>query len=111
MAPRTVPTFERPASEGARFANVPRTMGGQFRRHLAPLVFGTLCLAAFQYAMNRIDWLAKTAIDIIFGRAPGKVPHDAAGPLRAAEGVLRADGGAGPTSPARAEGPPAGEGR
>jgi len=63
MAPRTVPTFERPASEGARFANVPRTMGGQFRRHLAPLVFGTLCLAAFQYAMNRIDWATKATVD------------------------------------------------
>lgn len=37
-------------------------------------------LAGFQLAMNRIDWLSKTAIDIIFGRAPGKVPQDAAWP-------------------------------
>jgi ATP-binding cassette subfamily B protein len=38
-------------------------MSGQFRRHLAPLVFGTLCLATFQYAMNRIDWATKATVD------------------------------------------------
>ena len=33
-------------------------------------VIGTLTLAAFQLAMNRIDWQSKAAIDLVFGRRP-----------------------------------------
>jgi ATP-binding cassette subfamily B protein len=33
-------------------------------------VLGTVVLAAFQLSMNRIDWLSKTAIDLIFGEDP-----------------------------------------
>lgn len=38
----------------------------QLRRHWHSYVLGGLMLAAFQFSMNRIDWLAKEAIDTIF---------------------------------------------
>src|SRR5690606_36984566 len=44
---------------------------GLFRRHLWAYVAGTAMLALFQFALNRIDWQAKAAIDAIFGEAPG----------------------------------------
>lgn len=50
------------------------------RQHLFSYGLGALMLAGFQLAMNRIDWLSKSAIDIIFGRAAGKSPGDAAWP-------------------------------
>ncbi|HEY2514168.1 MAG TPA: ABC transporter ATP-binding protein [Polyangiaceae bacterium] len=45
-------------------------MRAQFRRHLPAYVSGTLVLACFQLAMNRIDWQAKAAIDLVFGSNP-----------------------------------------
>ena len=47
----------------------PTTLGAQARRHAPAYVVGTLMLAAFQLAMNRIDWSAKAAIDAIFPKA------------------------------------------
>jgi len=46
-------------------------MGGQFRHHMPQYVVGTVMLAGFQLAMNRIDWQAKHAIDVVFGASPG----------------------------------------
>jgi len=43
------------------------TLGGQFRRHVPAYLAGTVALALFQFAMNRIDWQAKAAVDAIFG--------------------------------------------
>jgi ATP-binding cassette subfamily B multidrug efflux pump len=48
----------------------PTTLGGQLRRHMPQYVIGTLTLAVFQFAMNRIDWQSKTAIDLVFGARP-----------------------------------------
>jgi ATP-binding cassette, subfamily B, multidrug efflux pump len=48
----------------------PTTLGGQFRHHMPQYVIGTACLAGFQLAMNRIDWKAKAAIDMVFGADP-----------------------------------------
>lgn len=48
----------------------PTTLTGQFRRHLPSYLRGALMLGGFQLAMNRIDWLSKSAIDAIFGPAP-----------------------------------------
>jgi ATP-binding cassette, subfamily B, multidrug efflux pump len=45
----------------------PSTLGGHFRRHLPAYVAGAVFLAAFQLAMNRVDWLSKSAIDAVFG--------------------------------------------
>jgi ATP-binding cassette subfamily B multidrug efflux pump len=52
------------AAEDIRY---PTTMGGQFRRHIPQYAVGTFMLAAFQLAMNRIDWQSKRAIDLVFG--------------------------------------------
>ncbi|WP_394842585.1 ABC transporter ATP-binding protein/permease [Pendulispora brunnea] len=46
------------------------TAAGQFRRHLPAYLAGAVVLAAFQFAMNRIDWLSKTAVDRIFSDHP-----------------------------------------
>jgi ATP-binding cassette subfamily B protein len=51
-------------------SKLPITLGGQFRRHVPEYVLGTAVLAAFQLSMNRIDWLSKTAIDLIFSEDP-----------------------------------------
>ncbi|MDP9150293.1 MAG: ABC transporter ATP-binding protein/permease [Myxococcota bacterium] len=48
----------------------PTSIAGQFRHHLPQYVAGTLTLAVFQLAMNRIDWKSKSAIDIVFGSHP-----------------------------------------
>jgi ATP-binding cassette subfamily B protein len=53
-------------------------MGGQFGRHMPQYVFGTLELAVFYLAMNRIDWRARDAIDAIFGPDPGQAWKSAA---------------------------------
>ena len=52
-------------------ARYPTTLGGQLRHHLPKYIIGAFTLAAFQLAMNRIDWQAKGAIDIVFGASPG----------------------------------------
>ncbi len=54
-------------------ASFPRTLRGQFQRHLPVYVYGGVCLAAFQLSMNRIDWLSKAAIDDVFGKSPETV--------------------------------------
>ncbi len=43
-----------------------QTLGLHFRRHLPAYLGGALFLGTFQLAMNRIDWLSKTAIDGVF---------------------------------------------
>lgn len=57
-----------PKPETSQF---PTTLGGQFRRHLPAYIGGALSLGLFQLAMNRIDWQAKAAIDLIFGKSKG----------------------------------------
>jgi ATP-binding cassette subfamily B protein len=59
---------KRPLLETAR--DLPRTLGGQFRRHLPAYLMGSVVLAVFQFAMNRVDWQSKAAIDDIFGPHP-----------------------------------------
>jgi ATP-binding cassette subfamily B multidrug efflux pump len=58
---------------GSAVDSLPVTLGGQFRRHLSRYVAGTLMLLVFQVALNRIDWLSKTAIDEVFSGAPERV--------------------------------------
>jgi ATP-binding cassette, subfamily B, multidrug efflux pump len=48
----------------------PTTLAGQFRRHAMRYVLGGLTLAAFQLAMNRIEFRMKDAIDAILGLHP-----------------------------------------
>jgi ATP-binding cassette subfamily B multidrug efflux pump len=55
----------------------PVSLAGQFRRHLPRYLAGTVMLAGFQLALNRIDWLAKAAVDDIFGGAAGRVTRAA----------------------------------
>jgi ATP-binding cassette, subfamily B, multidrug efflux pump len=64
----------RPSSS-SRFdpRTLPVSLGGQFRRHLPRYIAGTVMLAIFQLALNRIDWLSRTAIDEVFGGAPERV--------------------------------------
>jgi ATP-binding cassette subfamily B protein len=50
--------------------NAPVSLEGQFRRHIPAYLLGGTMLAGFQLAMNRIDWLAKAAIDLVFGPHP-----------------------------------------
>jgi ATP-binding cassette subfamily B protein len=50
--------------------DLPVTLSGQVRRHLRAYVAGTIVLAVFQIAMNRIDWLSKAAVDLIFSATP-----------------------------------------
>jgi ATP-binding cassette subfamily B protein len=56
----------------------PTSLGGQFRRHAPQYVVGTLALAGFQLAMNRIDWQSKAAIDAVFGGDPATAWRPAA---------------------------------
>jgi ATP-binding cassette subfamily B multidrug efflux pump len=46
------------------------TLRAQFRRQLPAYVRGSLVLALFQLSMNRIDWLGKQAVDLLFGDTP-----------------------------------------
>ena len=55
----------------------PITLGGQFRRHLPRYILGTAMLGAFQFALNRIDWQSKAAIDSVFGTTPEQVTRPA----------------------------------
>lgn len=54
----------------ASTSRFPTTIGGQFRHHLPQYVIGTVTLALFQLAMNRVDWQSKEAIDVVFGADP-----------------------------------------
>jgi ATP-binding cassette subfamily B multidrug efflux pump len=49
---------------------LPSTLAGQLWRHSPAYLAGAVVLAIFQISMNRIDWLSKAAIDIIFGPDP-----------------------------------------
>src|SRR5580658_9485126 len=51
-------------------AALPTPLGGHFRRRAPAYSAGCLVLAIFQIAMNRIDWLSKSAVDTIFGPTP-----------------------------------------
>jgi ATP-binding cassette subfamily B protein len=51
-------------------ATLPTTLRGHFRRRAPAYSAGCLVLLVFQVAMNRIDWLSKSAIDQIFGPTP-----------------------------------------
>jgi ATP-binding cassette subfamily B multidrug efflux pump len=48
----------------------PTTLRGQLRRHAGQFAAGTLALAVFELARNRIDMQTKAAIDAIFGGDP-----------------------------------------
>ena len=64
-----------------RVSEYPATLGGQFRRHVRAYMQGGLMLAAFQVAMNRIDWLSKSAVDGIFSNTQYVAWHSAAAML------------------------------
>lgn len=57
---------------------LPATLGAYMRYFLPHFLVGSVMLAAFQVAMNRIDWLSKQAIDALF--QPGQSPSAAARP-------------------------------
>jgi len=65
-APATPETLPRTTSP----KDLPTTLGGYMRRHAPAYVAGGAVLAIFQIAMNRIDWLSKSAVDAIFGPSP-----------------------------------------
>ncbi len=50
--------------------DMPTSLGGQMKLHIAAYLFGAVMLATFQFSMNRIDWLSKAAIDLVFGQNP-----------------------------------------
>lgn len=56
---------------------LPITLGGQFKSHVPAYLAGGALLAGFQFALNRIDWLSKTAIDDVFGASPEQVTRPA----------------------------------
>jgi ATP-binding cassette, subfamily B, multidrug efflux pump len=56
----------------------PTSLRGQFRRHAPQYAAGTLALGGFQYAMNRIDWQSKAAIDAVFSGDPATAWRPAA---------------------------------
>lgn len=56
----------------------PATLRSQFRRHAPQFVLGAAMLGAFQFAMNRIDWQAKAAVDDVFGPRPASAWRPAA---------------------------------
>ncbi len=51
------------------------TLGGHFRRHMPSYLLGAAFLAAFQLAMNRVDWFSKNALDATFGGDAQKAIH------------------------------------
>jgi ATP-binding cassette, subfamily B, multidrug efflux pump len=63
----------RPPSSPFDPLSLPTSLGGQFRRHLPRYIAGTVMLGVFQLALNRIDWLSRTAIDEVFGGEPERV--------------------------------------
>ncbi len=72
----------------ANQSRYPTTLGGQFRRHAPQYAVGALTLAAFQFAMNRIDWQSKAAIDAVFGTNPERAWKPAATMLALALGAF-----------------------
>lgn len=74
--------------EPATEARYPTTLRGQFRRHAPQYLVGTLTLAAFQFAMNRIDLQSKSAIDDVFGADPSQAWRPAATILVLAVGAF-----------------------
>jgi len=64
-----------------RTAEYPATLLGQLRKQSKAYVLGALMLLGFQIAMNRIDWLSKTAVDDIFSDSPQIVWQPAVGML------------------------------
>jgi ATP-binding cassette subfamily B protein len=50
---------------------LPPTIAGYARRFTRAHIAGGLCIAAFQLAMNRIDWLGKLTVDRVFAASPG----------------------------------------
>lgn len=50
--------------------DAPTSLGAQMKRHTAAYLVGAAMLAIFQLSMNRIDWMSKSAIDLIFGPHP-----------------------------------------
>ncbi|MBL0198032.1 MAG: ABC transporter ATP-binding protein [Myxococcales bacterium] len=64
MAPVGTASTRPPTASSAR--PYPRTLTGQLRRQLPAYAAGGVMLAIFQLAMNRIDWLSKSAVDQIF---------------------------------------------
>ncbi len=46
------------------------TLGAQFRSQMPAYVRGSIVLALFQLSMNRIDWMGKRAVDLLFGDTP-----------------------------------------
>jgi ATP-binding cassette subfamily B protein len=60
------------------------------RRHVPQYVIGAITLAVFQLAMNRIDWQAKGAIDLVFGASPADAWRPAATMLVLALGAFMA---------------------
>ena len=69
-------------------AGFPTTLAGQLRRHAPQYAVGTLTLAAFQLAMNRIDMRSKDAIDAVFGDDPASAWKPAAVMLALAVGAF-----------------------
>lgn len=65
---------DNPKTDAARF---PITLRGQFLWHAPRYAAGTVVLATFQLALNRIDWLSKAAIDAVFGGTPEQVTRPA----------------------------------
>ena len=57
--------------------NRPTTLGAHFKRHFPAYVFGAIFLGGFQLAMNRVDWLSKSAIDAVFGGDGRRAIHSA----------------------------------
>jgi ATP-binding cassette subfamily B multidrug efflux pump len=57
--------------------NRPTTLGAHFKRHFPAYVLGAIFLAGFQFAMNRVDWLSKSAIDAVFGGDGKRAIHSA----------------------------------
>jgi ATP-binding cassette subfamily B protein len=55
----------------------PPTLGGHFKRHFPAYVLGAIFLGGFQLAMNRVDWLSKSAIDAVFGGDGQRAIHSA----------------------------------
>jgi ATP-binding cassette subfamily B multidrug efflux pump len=60
-----------PAPAGSLSSDVgSTTLGAQFRSQMPAYVRGSIVLALFQLSMNRIDWMGKRAVDLLFGDTP-----------------------------------------
>jgi ATP-binding cassette subfamily B multidrug efflux pump len=70
VTPYPAPVTHETLPSATSPADLPTTLGGYFRRHASAYLAGGFVLAVFQIAMNRIDWLSKSAVDAIFGSSP-----------------------------------------